>query len=943
MAVVNGTLVAASTPLYPLVTPASAVVASTNGNAEVSLAEPAILFDAGGFFAFTLNVAQGTAIDAAIFDVIAADDWTQVFDDALASVLIDENYVIAGISGGSYDWFNPTADGLVRTDAEPFGISGDITAGDSLSVDLVAQIQALVNLPGWQSGDIVLIATGPTLDAVKDDDRIDVAGSAHGSYAAPTLTVTTSTFNITITASPSQAITDGAEVAYDATAFFPAPKSYSLLYPVAYTAKFSAVTGWITPADQPFTSQVYHQTITGVYIPNHYGPFEADMPMMEAAFSGGLKHTGDFAADMPMMTADLEGGLKQSGPFDADMPMMTADFAGIVGGRGPFAADMPMMIAAFEGNNFKNASFAADMPMMIAAFVGKTNQVLGQFAADMPMMTADFAGGKRISTGFLIVKRFDDTDLAGVEDITLMDTFNNAIAGSDFTEAESAAGASHYAGKILWNQHPSATLEDVFVWIDSDSFAGIQIASEAVVAGAIQSIANEATSPTGRSWVSPSAHSGALDLGNILPGAGMGLWREITIGVGASASSKELVALRYAFTLGSSRYELSKRGLFRIAATQATPYSLYMELGVDPDPEVDTPVAVDADGIFSSVVGPLAEGIWHAGFTETDKFGLESGISKIQILPINAAGDETQPPPIAPDAYTLTPSTSGAVLVTASYLPIQEPDQDYRATHWAIFASYDGSDPELATPIVEAMNFPTSLNIEKLSYSLPAQIDQAPVRVIVRARRLDATVVFDSLNTRIATATAVKIGAPRMRGEASYGLALGTFIPKEHVSSTTTLYVDVSANIYFEISEGSVEFWMDTDLVWRRISDGDEQTLYIPSEFAIETHAVSGTGTEEVIEVVTPTKLYLCANAERVIEVDSSAMTIRASEWNFSDLDSIGIAVDTPAWGRFADSLFSCFDADLQNNSVYLRVVAGKAYVSASVDHTLAQAAIEVL
>ncbi len=674
------------------------------------------------------------------------------------------------------------------------------------------------------------------------------------------------------------------------------------------------------------------------------GTAAATIPMQVAAVRGGEPITGTAAATIPMQVAAAVGGLKSSGTAAATIPMQVAAATGIVGARGVVAATIPMQVATVAGIRTSKGVVAATIPMQVAAVLGKAPPIPGFVAATIPMQIATATGGERIGAGFLILERFGSDALRGVENITLMDTFGNAIGGSDFSEAQSAAGASHYLEYIIWNQHPTETAESVVAWIDPASDATLRIASEALVNGATQSIANEATSPTGRTWVNPTTHGTALSLGNIAPGAGIALWREITIGAGAAASPKELVALRYAFTLDSTRYEQTMRGLFRIAATQATPWAMYAKLGSVPVPGVDSPLDTSADGVFSKV-SVLTEGRWYFVFTETDIYGLESIVSDTEFVDIDSGENLVNPKPIGPDNQSITPDTDGTTIVTASYLPIQEPDIDDRATHWLIYSTTDGVDPVPGTdtPEVVAMVRSTGLQREQLTHTLAAAIEGSPVAAIVQTRRIESGPVnFDSINTDIVSTTAINRGPARMRGEASYGRAHGTFYERHH-ADTETIDVSVPNNVFFEVSDGNIELWMGAILVWRRISDGEEQTLYIPSEFEIETSPIGGSGTNEAVEAASASFVYLNANGTRVVEIDTAGMTIRASAWSFGDVDSVGITKDTPSWEQFAASLFSAFDVDEQNNTVYLNVEAGRAHVSASIDHTLNQAAIEAL
>lgn len=76
---------------------------------------------------------------------------------------------------------------------------------------------------------------------------------------------------------------------------------------------------------------------------------------------------------------------------------------------------------------------------------------------------------------------------------------------------------------------------------------GIRIASEAPVSNAIQTIADENTSPTGRTWVTPVSKATGLVIGNMAAAAMYGLWVEREVPVGATSEASVLQSIAVAF------------------------------------------------------------------------------------------------------------------------------------------------------------------------------------------------------------------------------------------------------------------------------------------------------------------------------------------------------------------------------------------------------------
>ena len=121
---------------------------------------------------------------------------------------------------------------------------------------------------------------------------------------------------------------------------------------------------------------------------------------------------------------------------------------------------------------------------------------------------------------FIVVARNSVLALSGVENIQLSDTYGNAIGMSDFTTAQSTAGEAKYRGFILQNVGDS-NITDVEVWVDADLDDRLQVAQEATVSDAIQTIANELAQPTGLSWSTPTEGS-PLAIGTLAAGATVG-------------------------------------------------------------------------------------------------------------------------------------------------------------------------------------------------------------------------------------------------------------------------------------------------------------------------------------------------------------------------------------------------------------------------------------
>lgn len=111
----------------------------------------------------------------------------------------------------------------------------------------------------------------------------------------------------------------------------------------------------------------------------------------------------------------------------------------------------------------------------------------------------------------------------------------------DVSGDESAAGDIEYRGIYVKNAHGSLTWQSVKIWISSltssaDTELDIALADEGVNA-AMETIADEATAPSGPSFSRPTTKSGGLSPGDIPAGQYVGVWVRRTVTAGAAAAN----------------------------------------------------------------------------------------------------------------------------------------------------------------------------------------------------------------------------------------------------------------------------------------------------------------------------------------------------------------------------------------------------------------------
>lgn len=539
---------------------------------------------------------------------------------------------------------------------------------------------------------------------------------------------------------------------------------------------------------------------------------------------------------------------------------------------------------------------------------------------------------------FVVVTRRASATFSGSEAVGLVEVFNNWLGGDNFDAAETAAGANKYLALMLYNRAESGAITNVKVWVDATLDAAVAVDGEAAVSSAIQSIANEDTAPSGRTFVSPSSSGTALTVtASLAAGAFHGLWRRRSVTAGASANAAKRARIYVQFTYGGQTYTREILGLNRIANADAEGYELYHALDAVPDDE-GTPVETGGSSPLTWTT-TLAEGRNRFAGVYRNQWGLASpvvpGINDGDIY-IDGAGDEYDAPPNPPLQVTLKPTTGGKIQITVLYHPTGEAltlagIRAKRATDWVFYVRGDGTDPDpsVDTPVVEPMRCQApATDSEALVRSreitiidTDAYTDGAPVRVLARTRRGTT----ESTNTAIHEATASATGPARPKGTAFLGRNFAVAGVQQAIPSGT-YWIDQPNNIRIEYDGGSISFYGDATLVWRAIFGGKNQPrtgLYIPDGWTRINAAVSGAGTSDPVEVASwgaTNVLYVNVNSVRRMKIDFDAMEITFLQRTSEDLT--GYQYSDPILARFAETVFLIYDVSGERYESYLAMDA---------------------
>lgn len=526
------------------------------------------------------------------------------------------------------------------------------------------------------------------------------------------------------------------------------------------------------------------------------------------------------------------------------------------------------------------------------------------------------------SDKFVVVRRVTSAVLQGSETVHLVDVVNNVVGGSNFSEAETTAGESHWRG-VMFKNDGAVTISNVRVWFDGGENTDTMLAGETVVAGAIQVIPNETTSPVGLDWSNPTTEGTSLELATFLSaGVEVGLWIEQVIGALTVADPIVTTVLHYKFTAAAVTYYGTIRGVNRRAEAGLSNYLMFV--GQDAEPDILGAADEEFDTFpFTTPAGVAADHVYYLVTAAQNAYGLRTVMSSSTVIRVEAGGGEGGIPPTAPSVVQGLAIAGGEITIYALYMPGID-GADLRADTWQIYLSVDGTDPDpdVDTPVeVEMGNQGFATAASPLTYTSTTldAIEGAPIRYLLRTKR--DSVASDNTFDSSHEVTAVWTGPARVDGVALLGDRLGV-AQSDGTFSERTVYVDQPNNIYFLLKDGSTEFWGDSVLIWNMKRDpayplcdvADITPNGLFTFFEIVSGTVSGAGDGNVIEVASwtgPSKLLYAnvgvGNGTRRLKIDVTNAQITVGLMGPRSVLASTYS-DEPAVKLYSASAFQCWD-----------------------------------
>lgn len=162
----------------------------------------------------------------------------------------------------------------------------------------------------------------------------------------------------------------------------------------------------------------------------------------------------------------------------------------------------------------------------------------------MAIITGDFvtrlSGGSGNSSGNASLGGVKSSNAAS----STVDQLFDAVSA-----AQAAAGLVEYRCVYLHNANATDTMTAARVWISANTpLAGTTLdigVGTAAINGTEQTIANEATAPTGVTFSAPSSAGAGLALGNIPAGQHIAIWLRRTVTAGSGSSPNDTATLAY--------------------------------------------------------------------------------------------------------------------------------------------------------------------------------------------------------------------------------------------------------------------------------------------------------------------------------------------------------------------------------------------------------------
>ena len=396
--------------------------------------------------------------------------------------------------------------------------------------------------------------------------------------------------------------------------------------------------------------------------------------------------------------------------------------------------------------------------------------------------------------------------------------------------------------------------------------------------GSIQTIGNAIAAPTGVTFSAPMDEADAVSVSDLGVQQNYGLWLAVDVVSGMTGRYGQEGRLRLSHDYAGATYTDDITLVYHVAQSADAVYRLWVDdSGGRPEPGN----AADAEGglpISASVSSPgSGTKVVRALLREVNAYNLESlnrwhdgGTGASRLFVIDANGDEVTVDVSAPAGLALTDYVGGYVRIAARYAPSQDAQP---ADQWAMYLTSDGSDPDPATDTPTLVTMEAGLvGDETVLRRFEGPFEwQQDVRVIVRARRSS-----DGAESTNSTVLQLDVGTTDPQPIAHVAVVRPGFSSRDQVGFLDEqVTLGASGAVYWRRLAGETQFWMDGVLVLRALAHGaGTEALWMPRTWSIRTGQALGAGTNEQVEVVSATEVYLNVGGSRQVLLDKTNQRI---------------------------------------------------------------------
>lgn len=263
---------------------------------------------------------------------------------------------------------------------------------------------------------------------------------------------------------------------------------------------------------------------------------------------------------------------------------------------------------------------------------------------------------------------------------------------------------------------------------------GCRIAYEAaspLAEGSVQTIASESTAPTGLTWSTARTAASGLAVGTLTAKQQVALWIHRELPAGAAATPWASLEILVEYVVDGVTYTERLAGLYRVADDDLERYELHA--GVDAPPDLAAAPLETFASLPHTTTATFAAGhTHHLVVNRRNKYGLVSQNVQASTFTLDGGGVEIADPPSAPENIVWEASAGGTFRLRATYNAAVDASP---ADRFAIFARYNGTDPDPLLDVPTLVSFVDAQGVGVLDWTSPAQLAGTTGKVIVRMRR----------------------------------------------------------------------------------------------------------------------------------------------------------------------------------------------------------------